>query len=176
MPEQSTTPDVLEILRRSAETGSRLDYDGLLRYRAPNGVWDVSRGGLRTYEGHVDLARLFRDDAAWMQAASGRFTSDVQCVVHVIDKEAITYTGLHGFRAAWLDRLKPWVAYRSEIEEAIDCGDRVLLLVRDVGRKEGTDAEVRSNYAAIWTVDDGKIARAEFYPDRMEARKAVGLD
>jgi ketosteroid isomerase-like protein len=125
----------------------------------------------------VDLARLFRDDAAWMQAAAlGRFRSDVQCVVHVIDKEAITYTGLDGFRAAWLDWLKPWVAYRSEIEEAIDCGDRVLLLVRDFGRKEGTEVEVRSNYASIWTVHDGKIARAEFYPDRMEARKAVGLE
>src|SRR5215469_4050771 len=35
----------------------------------------------------VDLAVPFRDDAAWMQAVSGRFTSDIQCVVHVIDKE-----------------------------------------------------------------------------------------
>jgi ketosteroid isomerase-like protein len=101
--------------------------------------------------------------------------SDVECVVHVIDKDAVTYTGLDGFRAAWLDWLKPWVAYRSEIEEAIDCGDRVLLLVRDFGRKEGSDVEVRSNYASIWTVHDGKIARAEFYPDRTEARKAAGL-
>jgi ketosteroid isomerase-like protein len=74
-----------------------------------------------------------------------------------------------------LDWLKPWVAYRSEVEEAIDCGDRVLLLVRDFGRREGTDVEVRSNNAAIWTVDDGKIARAEFYTDRSEALKDVGL-
>jgi ketosteroid isomerase-like protein len=48
--------------------------------------------------------------------------------------------------------------------------------VRDFGRKEGTDVEVRSNYAAIWTVNDRKIARAEFYPDRMEAREAAGLE
>jgi ketosteroid isomerase-like protein len=123
----------------------------------------------------LDLARLFRDDAAWMQAASGRFLSDLQCVAHVFDKEAVTYTGLEGFRAVWLDWLKPWVAYRSEIEEAIDCGDRVLLLVRDFGRKEGTDVEVRSSYAAIWTVHEGKIARVEFYTDRTQARKAVGL-
>jgi ketosteroid isomerase-like protein len=75
-----------------------------------------------------------------------------------------------------LEWLKPWVAYRSEVVEAIDCGDRVLLLVRDFGRKEGTDAEVQSNYASIWTVCGGKIARAEFYPDRTEALKAVGLE
>jgi ketosteroid isomerase-like protein len=123
----------------------------------------------------VDLARLFRDDAAWMQAVSSRFMSDVQCVVHVIDKDAVTYTGLDGFRAAWLDWLKPWLVYRSEVEKAIDCGDRVLLLVRDFGRKKGSDVEVRSNNAAIWTVRDGRIARAEFYTDRREARKAVGL-
>jgi ketosteroid isomerase-like protein len=124
----------------------------------------------------LDLARLFRDDAAWVQAVSPSFTSDVQCVVHVIDKDAVTYTGLEGFRAAWLEWLKPWQVYRSEVEEAIDCGDRVLLLVRDFGRKEGSDAEVQSNYAAIWTVRDGRIARAEFYTDRREARKAVGLE
>lgn len=126
--------------------------------------------------GDVDVAGLFRDDAAWMRAVSGRFMPDVECVVHAIDTDAVTYIGLDGFRAAWLDWLKPWVAYRSEVEEAIDCGDRVLLLVRDFGRKEESEAEVRSHYAAVWTVRDGKIARAEFYPDRRQARRAVGLE
>jgi ketosteroid isomerase-like protein len=111
----------------------------------------------------------------WIEAVSTRLMSGVQCVVHVIDTDEVTHSGLDGFRAAWLDWLKPWVAYRSEVEEAIDCGDRVLLLVRDSGRKEGSDAEVQSNNAAIWTVHDGRIARVEFYTDRREARRAAGL-
>jgi hypothetical protein len=34
----------------------------------------------------------------------------------------------------WLEWLKPWVGYRSEIERVVDLGDDVLVLVRDFGR------------------------------------------
>jgi hypothetical protein len=37
-------------------------------------------------------------------------------------------------------------------------------------------AEVRLFGAAVWTVRDGRIARAWFYVDRNDALNAVGLD
>jgi hypothetical protein len=46
---------------------------------------------------------------------------------------------------------------------------------RDFGRREGSMEEVRGNNAAIWTVRDQKVARAEFCPQRSEAFAAVGL-
>jgi ketosteroid isomerase-like protein len=36
-------------------------------------------------------------------------------------------------------------------------------------------AEVSIRGAAVWTVRDGKIARASFYPNREDALRAVGL-
>jgi ketosteroid isomerase-like protein len=68
------------------------------------------------------------------------------------------------------------VTYRAEVQEAVDLGDRVLVLVRDYARRRGSEAEPESNDAAVWTVRDGKVARAEFYPDRDEALRAVGME
>jgi hypothetical protein len=58
---------------------------------------------------------------------------------------------------------------------AIDLGEPVLLLIRDFGRLEGSKEEVQGNHAAVWTVRDRKITRAEFYADHNEALEAMGL-
>ena len=55
-------------------------------------------------------------------------------------------------------------------------GARVLVLVRDFARREETAPEVEFISGAVWTVQDRKIARVEFYPDRAAALKAVGLE
>lgn len=47
---------------------------------------------------------------------------------------------------------------------------------RDLGRREGSTQEVELLGAAVWTIRNGKIVRAEFYPDRAEALEAVGLE
>jgi len=39
----------------------------------------------------------------------------------------------------------------------------------------GRASEVEQIDAAIWTVREGKIARAEFYTDRDEAFRAAGI-
>ncbi len=126
----------------------------------------------------VDLAQLFRDDAMWaltVEAWAPIFHPDFECTLPLFGT-AETFVGREGHRAAYLDWMAPWATYRVEIEEAIDLGDRVLLLNRGFGRHEGSQAEVENASAAVWTVRDGKIARAEFYADRAEALKAVGLD
>jgi len=83
---------------------------------------------------------------------------------------------MDGLIESWRDWLAPWATYRVEVEEAIDCGDQVLMLVYDFGRREPGAPEVKSRNAAIWTIRDGKVARAEFYADRARARKDVGLE
>ena len=75
----------------------------------------------------------------------------------------------------WLEWLAPWTTYRTETEDVIDLGDRVLVLVHAFGRLEGSQGEVENTSASLWTVRDRKIARVEFYVDHTEALKAVGL-
>jgi ketosteroid isomerase-like protein len=127
----------------------------------------------------VDVAQLFRDDMLWSATCAVLdpvFKPDFECVVRGLPgDEGQTYAGLDGLRALWLDWLAPWVTYRTEIEEGIDLGDRVLLRLRDFGRREASSQEVKLTAAAVWTVHGGKIARIDFYATRAEALKAVGL-
>ncbi len=86
-----------------------------------------------------------------------------------------TYADTDGLRAFWLDWLAPWTTYRQQVEEAIDLGDRVLLIIHDFGRSEGSTQEVKGETAGLWSVRDGTIARAEFYLSHAAALEAAGL-
>jgi ketosteroid isomerase-like protein len=126
----------------------------------------------------TDLVALFRDDAtatALMGAVSPLFHEDFEALFIGQQDWALRFAGLDGLRAGWLDWLDPWESYRTEIEDVIDAGDEVVVLVRDYGRRAGMAVEVSVVGAAVWTVRDGKIAKAAFYVDRSEALEAVGL-
>ena len=124
----------------------------------------------------VDLVALFRDEAA----ASGVLAA-LEPFLHedfVASGEGIQSerrAGLAGLKSGWADWLEPWESYRTEIEDVIDAGDDVVVLVRDYGRRPGMTAEISIRAAAIWTVRDGKIAQAIFSTDRAEALASVGL-
>ena len=125
----------------------------------------------------MDFAQVFRDDDMWAASVElGAFYHpDVESVRPGLPDGTI-YIGLDGLRDMWLEWLAPWKTYRVETEEVIDLRDRVLVLVHAFGRLEGSQGEVENTSASLWTVRDGKIARAEFYLDRTEALKAVGLE
>jgi ketosteroid isomerase-like protein len=124
-----------------------------------------------------DFVQLIRDDERWAQLAQAAAP-----FVHAGAETfrpglpgGKTYTGLDGFRESWLDWLAPWAEYRTEVKEAIDCGEQVLLLQNSSGRLEGSTMEVKLSPAVVYTVRDGKIARFEPYADPAEALEAVGL-
>ena len=126
----------------------------------------------------IDFAQLFRDDTlwtAWTEANARFFHPDFECVRPGLPDGKI-YIGLNGLRDTWREWLAPWTTYRMEPEDVIDLGDTVLLLAHVFGRLGESQAEVENTVASVYTVRDGKIARAEFYLDRTEALKAVGLE
>jgi ketosteroid isomerase-like protein len=127
----------------------------------------------------MDLVQIVRDDEMWsaaVEALASFYDPACEIAAPGVPFGAETYVGLDGLRAAWLEWLAPWTTYRVEIEEAIDLGDRVLVLPRDFGSRERSTLEVNTIGGAVWTVRDGKIIRVEFYPTRAEALKAVGLE
>jgi hypothetical protein len=126
----------------------------------------------------VDLTRLFRDDERWAaftEAAASLYRSDFECSGNILGNERAG-TGLDGLRGFWLDWLTPWATYATEPQQAIDLGQRVLVLSRSFGCLEGSMREVQEAPAAVWTVDGAMIARIEFYLERAAALKAVGLE
>jgi ketosteroid isomerase-like protein len=126
----------------------------------------------------VDLAAVFRSDEMWSamtDSVDELFHPDCRCVAPGVPGTEAEHVGLDGLRSAWLQWLEPWLTYRTEIEQAIDGGDRVLLLTRDYGRRAGSEHEIKVDGSAVWTVSDGKISRAEFFAHRADAFQAAGL-
>jgi hypothetical protein len=127
-------------------------------------------------EPDVDLTELFRDDQAYAnleEALGPIYHDDVES--GFVGRHESRNRGRPGFRQTWLEWLEPWESYRSEVVRVIGCGDDVLVLVNDYGRKPGMTAEVRLLGAAVWTMRDGLITRALFYTDREDAIREVGL-
>ncbi len=127
----------------------------------------------------LDMAHLFRDDAAFaamINLVAPKLQPDFEVVGIEPTRGETIYRGLDGYRAGWLDWLAPWATYRAEIVDAKDLGDRVLLLVRDFGHRNGSSRDVVQDAGSVWTLREGKIARAGFYANRTEALKAVGLE
>jgi len=127
----------------------------------------------------TDLIALFNDDSEsgdLMQTIAPLLHPDFVSVKHFPGAGPDTSQGLHGLRTGWLDWLAPWASYRAEIEDVIDLGDRVVAVLCDYARREPDAPEVALKSAAVWTVRDGRIVRAEFYTGgRDEALKAAGL-
>src|SRR6476661_1916465 len=100
----------------------------------------------------VDLARLFRDDTSWagLTATLGpALTQDFECVTRGFPgNDGQISGGIAGMRAVWLEWLAPWESYRTEIEDAIDAGDKVVVLVRDYGLRAEETNEVMLTSAA----------------------------
>jgi ketosteroid isomerase-like protein len=79
MSEESTTPDLVELARRSFEPLSRHDVDGIMSFYAPDAVWDLSTGGLGMFRGHAAI-RDFMED--WLRSYD-RVEVDLGEVVHL---------------------------------------------------------------------------------------------
>ena len=128
----------------------------------------------------ADIIALFTDDTPsgeLVKRMAPALDPDFVSVKHVPGAEPDAAKGLRGLRAGWLDWLAPWASYRAEIEEMIDLGDRVVAVLCDYARRERDGPEIALKSAAVWTVREGLIVRADFYPGgRAEALKAAGLE
>jgi ketosteroid isomerase-like protein len=61
MSDESTTPDLVELVRRQFEEANRRDFDALMSSFAPGAVLDLSRRELPSFEG-VSAIRGFLED------------------------------------------------------------------------------------------------------------------
>src|ERR1700730_12582604 len=61
MSDESTTPDLVRLVRQSYEAVSRGDLDAMMSLFAPNAVYDLSDAGLGTFEGEEAIRRFFED-------------------------------------------------------------------------------------------------------------------
>jgi ketosteroid isomerase-like protein len=86
------------------------------------------------------------------------------------------FQGHQAMRDYYQDWLDIFADARSElVEDLIEIGDRVVAVVRYIGRMTGSDTQVEMTLAIVFTVRDGKIASGREYATRTEALEAAGL-
>ena len=84
--------------------------------------------------------------------------------------------GPDGFTRVWEEWMSPFQNFQIEIEEMIPAGDKVVSLVTLSGRTKTGGVEISQAAAAVWTVRNQKLTRAEFHLDRDRALRAAGID
>ena len=85
-----------------------------------------------------------------------------------------TYRGTEQVRQVILDRMAT-LDFDQQTEDLIGVDDKVLVLVRWVGRGKASGAQGEISMAMVWTVQEQAITRIEFFLDRAQALEAVGL-
>jgi ketosteroid isomerase-like protein len=118
----------------------------------------------REQEGTLDFVD---PDVEWDATGLGEAIPDIAGV----------YQGHDGVRAYWRRWLSAWRDIQFEIQDVLDAGDEVVMLVcnqHQWGRHSGIEVEFPP-YAGVFTIQSGKITRVRWYPDQGSALEAVGL-
>src|SRR5262245_22230641 len=112
--------------------------------------------------GNFTYSEVFAEDYVWKAADAIDFGE---------------YTGFGEVSPAWRTWLQAWDGFSIKAEEVIPGSDGryvVMQLFRGKGKASGLDSEGRS--AAVVTMRDGLIARAEGFWDRDAALQAAGVE
>jgi ketosteroid isomerase-like protein len=69
-----------------------------------------------------------------------------------------------------------WESLEDTVEELIDAGEQVVVIVTTRGKGRGSGIEVEwKDHAGLFSVRENKIVRVVWFPNRAEALAAAGL-
>jgi len=133
MPEESTTPDLVELTRRYVEAASRRDFDAIEAFYAPDVVLRGAQIG--TFEGRAAARGVLEDVCAPYEEFRAE-TEEVLDLGFGVPFAVIVATGRVGggsaevrFRfasmAIWREGLVEWQTNYTDIEEARAAAERL---------------------------------------------------
>ena len=68
-----------------------------------------------------------------------------------------------------------WSEQRFEVEEYVDAGDEVVVVIRFVSTARGSGVTVPARAVYVWQLRNGLAVRATMYQTKADALAAVGL-
>jgi uncharacterized protein len=84
------------------------------------------------------------------------------------------YSGHEGVRSMFRAYYEAWENVEDDCKELIDAGNQVIAVVTSRGRGRASGIEVElADYAAVWSVREGKIVRVVWFPTREQALEAA---
>jgi uncharacterized protein len=126
---------------------------------------------------NVEVVRATLDSVAGVDAFSPTAASRLLSVCHpevewdvsALWPDGQVYRGRSGVARFFRRWLGAWDSYDFEVEELLDRGDHVVVMLRERGTAKGTGAEVDHRFAQIWTLRDGRVVRWRAFSKREEA-------
>lgn len=85
-----------------------------------------------------------------------------------------TFTGLDGLAEGWAEWLSAWSSYEADVEDVIDAGDNVVMMVRLRGETRHDNVVIEQPAAVVFTVEGEKVVRLAFHLDRRQALDEAG--
>jgi uncharacterized protein len=85
------------------------------------------------------------------------------------------FHGHEGFREFLGKLFEQPAEFSRELGEYLDAGERVVVLLRQMGRPKGGDTEYDVPEVHVWTVRDGKIVEFEGYFDTATVLRTLQL-
>ena len=139
-------------------------------------------------EENVEIVRALQPSGADLATAAegdqepfpgvdaSRFAADFASTFIAPGLTSDTRHGIAGFMEGWRDWLEPWQRYEIRAEDFIDAGDAVVVFARVHALTRRDAMEIEHAPAAVWALRDGIVCQIDFYYERGEALKAVGLE
>jgi ketosteroid isomerase-like protein len=87
-----------------------------------------------------------------------------------------TFRGHEGFREFVGKLLEQPAEFRREMLEYLDAGERIVVLLRQMGRRKGGDIEYDVPEVHVWTVRDSKIVDFEGSFDTATVLRTLQLE
>jgi uncharacterized protein len=126
---------------------------------------------------NVEVVRAALDSVAEVDAFSPTAASRLLAVCHpnvewdvsALWPDGTVYRGRSGVVRFFRRWLGAWESYDFEVEELLDKGEHVVVIMRERGTAKGTGAKVDHRFAQIWTLRHGRVIRWRACPGREEA-------
>ena len=90
--------------------------------------------------------------------------------------DAREYRGHAGWARWFEDWGAAWAEWSIEPEEYIDAGDWIVVPIRMKTKGRDSGIEAQRQDAIVYQLRDGQVRRIDYYNDRKQALKAVGLE
>jgi ketosteroid isomerase-like protein len=134
MSEESTTPDLVELVRRLDEAANRRDFDAAVSLHAPDAVWEGRASGM-TFEGRTAIRGFWEDmtvayeEFEWWSEEILDLGNEVTFVVSRASGRPVGSTGRVELRVAFVAVWEEGLIVRgttySDIDEARAAAERL---------------------------------------------------
>jgi ketosteroid isomerase-like protein len=127
-------------------------------------------------EENVEIVRRHMDAylSGDFEAALRVYSPEVECDT-TVRPEGSVYRGREGVIEAFRVWRGTWEGWKGEIEEIIDGGDRVLMVLHESGRGKGSGVEVEQRTFFVYTLRNDMIVHALVLVNEAQAFEAAGL-